>query len=163
MRQENNNKPYILVSACLLGSKTRYDGKSKPYKSSSALIEYFNVIPVCPETDSGLPIPRDPSEIKGDKVFSKSGKDVTSFYNKGAELTLNTAKKYNVKFAILKENSPSCGSNFIHDGSFTANLVKGEGYTTKLLRKNGIEVFNEDMIPTILLNEYKKHQSEDDK
>src|SRR5574344_379654 len=106
--KQRDNKPYILISACLLGSKTRYDGKSKPYPSASALIEYFNVIPICPETDSGLPTPRDPSEIQGERVISKSGKDVTDFYIKGAELALKAAQKYNVKLAILKDRSPSC-------------------------------------------------------
>jgi len=158
--KQNNDKPYILISACLLGSKTRYDGKSKPYPSASALIEYFNVIPVCPEADSGMPIPRDPSEIQGDKVVSKSGKDVTDFYKKGAKMTLATAQKYNVRFAILKDRSPSCGSNYIHNGKFDDQVILGEGYTTSLLRENGIEVISENQIESILKTEYEKNKQD---
>lgn len=156
------NKPNILISACLLGSKTRYDGKSKPFPSATALVEYFNVIPICPEAESGMMIPRPPSEIKGDKVFSKDGTDVTEFYKKGSSMALTTAKKFNIKFAILKERSPSCGSNFIHNGLFDDQVIKGEGITTRLLRQNGYQVFPEDKIPSILKAEFDKRKEQED-
>lgn len=151
-----SNKPYILVSACLLGSKVRYDKKSKPNSQARLLFHYFNVIPICPEVDGGLPIPRPPSEIQAGKVINKLGEDVTAYYINGANITLQTAKKYNVVFAILKENSPSCGSTFIHNGKFDGQLIHGQGITARLLRENDIIVYSEDMIDKILESENEK-------
>lgn len=147
----DKNKPCILVSACLLGVPSRYDGKSIPNNSALQLIEFFNVIPICPESDSGLPTPRDPSEIRGKGVFSSKGKDVTKYFEKGANMALAQAKKYNVKIAVLKEKSPSCGFKQIYDGSFTGKLIRGQGYTTKLLLSNNIQV-----IPDTSLEEFLK-------
>jgi len=134
------NKKCILVSACLLGVPSRYDGKSKTNNLAIQLVEFFNVIPICPESDSGLPTPRDPSEIVGDKVLSSKGKDVTSFFERGAQMALAQAKKYNVQLAVLQEKSPSCGFKSIHNGLFDGGMVKGQGLTTKLLLENNIQV-----------------------
>jgi len=119
---------------------SRYDGKSKPNNLAIQLVEFFNVIPICPESDSGLPTPRDPSEIVGNKVLSSKGKDVTDFFERGAKMALAQAKKYNVHLAVLKEKSPSCGFKSIHNGLFDNRMIKGQGLTTKLLLKNNIQV-----------------------
>jgi uncharacterized protein YbbK (DUF523 family) len=156
----DENKPCILVSACLLGNKVRYDGKSCLVQSALALTEFFNVIPVCPEMDSGMPNPRDPSEIKGNKVYSNKGKDVTAFYQKGAEIALNIAKKYNVRIAVLKDRSPSCGSLTIHDGLFDNKVIKGQGFTAKLLRANGIEVISENELDQFVQSEFAKRDGD---
>ncbi len=147
----DKNKPCILVSACLLGAPSRYDGKSISNNFALQLVEFFNVIPICPESDSGLPTPRDPSEILNDKVFSSKGKDVTEYFVRGAEMALAQAKKYNVKLAVLKEKSPSCGFKLIHNGSFDGTLIKGQGLTSKLLLANNIQV-----IPDTSLEEFVK-------
>jgi uncharacterized protein YbbK (DUF523 family) len=147
----DKNKPCILVSACLLGVPSRYDGKSICNNLALQLIEFFNVIPICPESDSGLPTPRDPSEILNGKVLSSKGKDVTEYFVKGAEMALAQAKKYNVKLAVLKEKSPSCGFKLIHSGLFDDKLIKGQGLTTKLLLANNIQV-----IPDTSLEEFIK-------
>ncbi|MFA6796401.1 MAG: DUF523 domain-containing protein [Bacilli bacterium] len=152
----DNNKPCILVSACLLGSPTRYDGKSSKDNLALQLIEFFNVIPICPESDSGMTTPREPSEIRGNKVFSSKGKDVTSFFVKGAEMALEQAKKYNVKLAVLKEKSPSCGFRSIYDGSFSGKLIKGKGITTKMLLSNNIQVIPDTSLPEFIKSLRKK-------
>ena len=103
-----------------------------------------------PEVEGGLPIPRKPSERKGDKVFNNAGKDVTKNFVEGAQKALNICKYLDIKIAVLKERSPSCGSNQIHDGSFKNKLIPGQGVTTELLRKNGITVYNEDEIEKLL-------------
>jgi len=115
----------ILVSACLLGVACRYDGKSKPNEDVIALMNKYNLIPFCPEVTGGLPTPRHPSEIVGDKVLNDIGEDVTAQYNKGAEEALRIAKMYNCKYAILKEKSPSCGKGKIHNGKFDGGYVEG--------------------------------------
>lgn len=140
----------ILVSACLLGVGCRFDGLCKPVESVQKLIDKFNLIPFCPEIYGGLPTPRCPSEIVGDKVLSKDGIDVTAQYNKGAQEALKIAKMYSCKYAILKEKSPSCGNGKIYSGNFDKVLVDGDGITAALLKKNGIIVMGESEIYKIL-------------
>jgi len=133
-----------LCSACLLGVKCRYDSKNKPDNKVIKLSKKEILIPICPEQLGGLPTPREPSEQKGNKVFTKSGKDVTKNFVNGAKETLKIAKLFKIKEAILKQRSPSCGCGQIYDGTFTGNIIKGDGVTTKLLKKNGIKVISEE-------------------
>lgn len=134
----------ILVSACLLGSNCKYNGLNNKNDKVLEYIKDKNVIPICPEIMGGLPIPRTPSEIKDNKVITKEGIDVTNNYYKGAEEVLYLAKLFNIKKALLKSKSPSCGKNKIYDGSFTSSIIEGHGITTKLLIENGIEVITEE-------------------
>lgn len=134
----------VLISACLLGLKCRYDGLSKENKDIINMLDKFEFIPVCPEVFGGLPTPRVPSEIKGVRVINKDGLDVTSNYLRGAEETLRLCKLYNCDIAVLKLKSPSCGKGLIYDGTFSGNLIEGNGITTQLLIDNGIKVFTED-------------------
>jgi uncharacterized protein YbbK (DUF523 family) len=136
----------ILVSACLLGEACRYDGKSKPCPAVLALSGNYRLIPVCPEVMGDLPTPRTPSEIVGDRVLMRDGKDVTENYRKGAEKALKIAQTHGCTHAILKERSPSCGCGKIYDGSFTGTLIDGFGITAALLRENGIRVLGETQI-----------------
>ena len=139
-------KENIIVSACLLGEKCRYDGESKPCQKLDKLRDRYNLIAVCPEVMGGLKTPRNPSEICGDRVLDEEGNDNTAAYLKGAEKTLDIARKNNCKLAILKAKSPSCGKDEIYDGTFSQRLVKGDGVTVKLLTKNKIRVLTEDEI-----------------
>ena len=140
----------ILVSACLLGMCCRYDGKSCEYQKILELKDKYELIPVCPEQLGGLPTPRTPSERIGDKVIMKDGNDVTLQYNKGAEEALRLAKLFDIKIAVLKSKSPSCGKGLIHDGTFGGGMTEGNGVTADLLIRNGIKVFTEeelDLLP----------------
>ncbi len=134
----------IIVSACLLGLKVRYDGVSKENKDILALMDKFEFIPVCPEVFGGFPTPRVPSEIKDGKVYNKDGVDVTENYLRGAEETFRLCKIYDCDTVILKSKSPSCGKGLVYDGTFSGNLINGNGITTDLLIKNGIKVYTED-------------------
>ena len=118
-------KPKLLVSACLLGENCKYNGGNNRDEQVRALERYFQLIPVCPECFGGLPIPREPSEIRDGCVVSKSGVDVTAAFADGAEKTLYIAEEENCGLALLKERSPSCGCGAIYDGSFTGALVPG--------------------------------------
>ena len=140
----------ILISACLVGDKCKYDGHTNYTPLIKDLLEKYELVPFCPEVEGGLPTPRKPSERKGDKVINNVGKDVTRNFELGAEKALNICKYLNIKIAILKENSPSCGVNQIYDGNFNKKLIKGEGVTTELLRKNGIIVYTENQIEELL-------------
>ncbi len=131
------------VSACLCGFPCRYDGKSKPDERIKALYEEGRVLPVCPEKLGGLKTPRTPCEIINGRVISSDGEDRTNEYLLGSQKVLELCKKHGIKKAILKQNSPSCGSTHIYDGTFSGTLIEGEGCLTALLRKNGIEVTGE--------------------
>ena len=133
-----------LCSACLLGARCRYDGKSKPNKKVMELLKKEILIPVCPEQLGGMQTPREPSEQRGKKVVSKSGKDVTENFQVGAMETLKIAKLLEINEAILKQRSPSCGSGQIYDGTFSGKIIKGDGVTTEMLRKNRIKVISEE-------------------
>ncbi len=140
----------ILVSACLLGCACRFDGRANFNEQISLLREKYKVIIVCPEVDGGLPVPRTPSEIQGDKVINKLGEDKTLNFKRGAEIALKAAQKHGAKIAILKAKSPSCGSGKIYDGTFTSTLIDGDGFTTRLLKKHGISVYNETNFQELL-------------
>ncbi|MGL4656232.1 MAG: DUF523 domain-containing protein [Sarcina sp.] len=143
----------IIVSACLCGENCKYDGGNNYNIKVENFIEGKDVIYVCPEQMGGLSTPRNPAEIVGcakgvlngeDKIISNEGRDVTSEFLKGAKEVLKIAKDKNVKLAILKAKSPSCGKGMVYDGTFNGNKVKGNGITTQLLLDNDIEVINED-------------------
>lgn len=142
----------ILISACLIGDKTKYDGKSNYHPLVKQLLEKYELVPFCPEVEGGLPTPRQPSEIIKDKVMNKEGKDVTRNFKDGASKALMICQYLGIKMAILKEGSPSCGLNQVYDGTFTGKKIKGSGITAQLLIKNGIKVISENDIENFLVN-----------
>lgn len=142
-KDSGKHKPCVLVSACLLGVNCRYNDKGVLEPEVRALMDRFQVIPVCPEILGGLATPRDPAERIGDRVMTRTGMDVTKQYRRGAEETLKLAKLYGCSCAVLKERSPSCGSGIIYDGTFTGARIPGDGVTAELLKANGIQVFGE--------------------
>lgn len=142
----------ILISACLLGMACRYDGQSKRQPDLDFCREDIRLIPICPESEGGLPTPRPPSERRGDRVVNIQGQDVTDAYRKGAAYALELAKRYGCRYAILKERSPSCGNGEIYDGSFSGRLTHGHGVTAKLLEQNGITVIGESRAADFLAN-----------
>lgn len=138
-------KEKLLISACLLGFCCKYDGGTNtlPADTLSTLREQYELIPVCPETAGGLPIPRAPSERKGGRVLSREGNDVTDEYEKGALLALALAERFGCRRALLKERSPSCGAGEIYDGSFSHTRIPGDGVAAEALRKAGLTLCGE--------------------
>lgn len=145
----------VLVSACLLGEKVRYNGADAT--SGSRTLERWlaedRVVPFCPEVAGGLAVPRPPAEIRGEgggsvldgtgKVVTRGGADVTGAFVRGAELALQAARAGGARLAVLKEGSPSCGSGFVYDGSFSGRRKDGAGVTAALLERHGIRVFSD--------------------
>ena len=148
----------VLVSACLLGERVRYDGGEAT--SSSAILERWlaegRLVPFCPEVAGGLGVPRPPAEIQGGgggdvlegraQVLTVSGADVTRPFRAGAEMALLAARAAGVGLAVLKDGSPSCGSTSVYDGSFTRTRRPGQGVTAALLEREGIPVFSQDQL-----------------
>lgn len=134
-----------LCSACLLGIDCKNNGRNNRDKKVLKLAKKEILIPVCPEQFGGLSTPREKSAQKSrKKVITESGKDVTKNFVKGAEEVLKIAKTLGVKEAILKQRSPSCGSGQIYDETFSRKIIKGDGVTTALLKRNRIKVISEE-------------------
>ncbi|MBQ7500320.1 MAG: DUF523 domain-containing protein [Clostridia bacterium] len=130
----------ILVSACLLGEKCKYDGGDNYSEKTVRFIKDHKVIPVCPEVAGGLPVPRASCEIVNGEIINTAGESKDSEFRRGAEICLEIAKDNNIDMAILQSRSPSCGVNKIYDGSFSGKLIEGSGIFSSLLRENGFKV-----------------------
>ena len=135
-----------LVSACLLGHNCKYNGGNNDNAAVRAFLRDKDYVVFCPERASGLPAPRQPSEIRGGRVCSRTGEDVTAEFRLGAEKALAFCQKHGVTHAILKARSPSCGPHAVYDGTFTGNVVPGIGVTARLLSENGVELMDEEDI-----------------
>lgn len=144
----------VLVSACLAGVPTRFDGTGTHDSLVHQLVAEGRAVLVCPEVDGGLGTPRPPAEIVGGdgydvlagraRVLTKDGTDVTDAYVRGAEAALAAATRAGARAAILKSRSPSCGKEQIYDGTHTRTLRSGDGVTVALLRKSGVTVFSDE-------------------
>ena len=101
----------IAVSRCLIGENCTYAGKNNLCKEIKKLYDQGLVLPLCPEVLGGLPIPRTPCEVIGEKVIDQKGIDRTKEYTQGAKIALDKCLEKNIKIAVLKAKSPSCGKN----------------------------------------------------
>lgn len=142
----------LLISACLLGISCRYDGKTMGLDADRIreLNTKFELVPVCPEVFGGLATPRKPCELCGGQVLTEDGDNLTPSYVHGAEEALKLAEMLDCKTALLKANSPSCGSGTIYDGTFSHTVIVGNGITARLLKEHGITVYTEQQIDEIL-------------
>lgn len=146
----------VLVSACLLGQAVRYDGGAKPcpHPLLKRWLAEGRIVPFCPEMAGGLGVPRPPAEcIGGDgeavrrgeaRIVDVHGNDVTSAFRAGADAALALCRKEGVVLAVLKEDSPSCGSARIADGTFSGVSRAGSGLTAAVLRAARIQVMSEE-------------------
>ncbi|MFP3794586.1 DUF523 domain-containing protein [Bacillus subtilis] len=150
----------ILVSSCLGGIECRYNGSHAALEKIRKLVDEKKAVMACPELLGGFSTPREPAEIIGGtgedvlngtaKIVTASGEDVTELYMEGAAKTLAYAKEINASAVILKENSPSCGSGFIYNGTFSGKKITGSGVTAALLKQAGYRVISENELDDIL-------------
>ena len=145
----NKNPKRIAVSACLLGEKCRFDGKSKPHEKVIAFCQGkdASILAVCPERDGQLPVPRTPSEIqRGNgkdvlaeeaRIVSRDGEDRTDAFVAGAKACLERVREFKPDLVILKDGSPSCGTRRIYDGSFNKKTKQGMGVFAALSLREG--------------------------
>lgn len=158
----------VLVSSCLVGNKVRYNAGclSLPELDLIWLHSHVDIVVFCPEVSAGLPIPRAPAEIMEGKgidvilgvahVFGSDNIDVTVPFLAGAQNALNLCQENDIKYALLAEGSPSCGSTTIYDGTFRGIKKEGSGVTTALLEQEGIKVFSQHTI-AMLRSELERH------
>ncbi|HOO45847.1 MAG TPA: DUF523 domain-containing protein [Deltaproteobacteria bacterium] len=143
-------KGTVLVSACLLGIPCRYNAQSRPHLETIRGID-ITPVPVCPEQLGGLPTPRPASYFIGGggvevisgtaRLMNREGNDVTEHFINGAMHVCTIAGLLGVKYAIFKENSPSCGTHSIW---LEDRLISGQGVAAAMLRQMGVVVVNED-------------------
>lgn len=130
--------PRCLVSACLIGLCTRYDGQSKGNADCLHQVAAYHWSPICPEQLGGMPTPRSPCRLVGGdgddvldgsaRVIDQEGIDRSAEFLRGAQMVLAIAQLQRVDCCILKSGSPSCG------------LAPMPGVTAALLRRHGIPV-----------------------
>lgn len=150
-------KEPILVSACLLGQRVRYDGGHAQIAHSELLMRLrtkFKVVPICPEMLGGLPTPRPAAEIKHQgnriEVVDCDGESNTAAFVTGAQKAANIARQHQVTRVLLKSKSPSCGRGIIYDGSFTGQLRECDGITVQQLQDMSVQVYHEGEIDILL-------------
>lgn len=148
----------VIVSACLLGEKVRYNGLIR-HPIDPVLLEWKKqgrVLSFCPEISGGLPVPRNPVELVGGdgrdvlngtgRCLSRDGRDYTKPFLKGAGSGLALVLDHQVELAVLKDGSPSCGRTYIYDGTFSGTKIEGKGVLAALLEDHGLPVFSEKEI-----------------
>jgi uncharacterized protein YbbK (DUF523 family) len=150
------NKKAILVSACLTGSNSTFRGTNNLNDKVVSLARSARILALCPEVFGGLGVPRENIELVGGdgndvldgkaRAITASGADVTSALIEGSKKVLQAARNSGVKEAILKSNSPTCGSGRIYDGTFSKRLTGGYGVLAALLKRNGISVRSEEEV-----------------
>ena len=144
----------ILISPCLIGIRTRWDESCDEIEELINLVKSGQAVFMCPEQTGGLTTPREPSETEPGKtakevlngkakVLTITGKDVTEQYVTGARRILKFCQEMGVEIAILKSDSPACGSERTYDGTFTGTIIPGKGIAAELLEQNGVKVYNE--------------------
>lgn len=140
------NNHVILVSACLLGEKCRYDGQGNYSSAVEQVLEGQTVVSVCPEVAGGLGVPRPPAEIVDDRVLREDGTDVTAEYEAGVQVCMAVVEKYSVTRAILKARSPACGCGTIYNGQFNGTIISGDGLLARALKARGIPCETEESV-----------------
>jgi uncharacterized protein YbbK (DUF523 family) len=109
------SRPVIAVSACLLGHDVRYDGRLKACPAvTDRLAALADLVPICPETGVGMPVPREPVDLFGPPSAPRmrgvdSGTDWTERVLAWAEAELDRLAALGVAAFVLKARSPSCG------------------------------------------------------
>ncbi|MBW9063942.1 DUF523 domain-containing protein [Rhizobium herbae] len=143
----------ILVSACLMGHAVRYDGRATHASGTRSLARgraagdylsgnvggHAGTAAAC-----GNRTGKSAAEVLsgGARVLESNGDDVTAEFRQAAENALAVALETGCAYALLIDGSPSCGSGFIYDGSFSGRRRPGEGVTAALLKAHGIQVFS---------------------
>ena len=124
----------VLVSACIMGTNCKYNGKNNKNLAVINFLKDKEVISICPEVLAGMKIPRPCAEIVNGIVVDE--------YNKAVSMALSKIQNEDIDLVILQSRSPTCGVNQIYDGSFTGKLISGMGFFAKALKQRGYNVID---------------------
>ncbi len=112
-RPENRIK--VGLSTCLLGQKVRFDGQHKHDRYITDILgQYFRFVPICPEVEVGMGVPREAVRLEGDvnaprMIGSRTGEDWTDRMNTYSRKRVGQRDLSDIRGYILKKDSPSCG------------------------------------------------------
>lgn len=150
-----NKRPWIVVSACLLGENCKYNGGNNYRAELKKFLADYEVIPICPEVAGGLPTPRVPVELKDGIPFDRDGISREKEFRLGTERTLQELKDKKIAFAILQSRSPSCGVGQIYDGTFSGTKIPGMGMFAAAMKAAGYPVYDVEEVLGGMLSEKK--------
>lgn len=148
----------ILVSGCLNGRPIRFNSTNVSVESKiwDRWESEGRLVSFCPELAAGFLVPRAPAELVGStasvvlngrgSVKEDNGNDVTAMFVEGAKLAAQRAAAEGCVMAVLTDGSPSCGTTYVYDGSFSGGTLPGMGVAAQLLQDHGLRVFPEDQI-----------------
>ncbi|MDH3706078.1 MAG: DUF523 domain-containing protein [Acidimicrobiia bacterium] len=148
----------ILVSGCLNGRPIRFNSTNVSVESEiwDRWASEERLVSFCPELAAGFPVPRAPAEIVDStaavvlrgrgSVREDNGTDVTAMFVKGAELAVRRAVAEGCVMAVLTDGSPSCGTTYVYDGTFTGGTIPGFGVAAQRLQDEELRVFSENEI-----------------
>ena len=134
----------VLVSACLLGRKCKYNGGSNYNPSVAAFVADKEVVEYCPEVMAGLGIPRTPIEIVDGLLMERDGNNVDALHREAVEKAMAEIREPDIDCAILQSRSPTCGVNQVYDGTFSGKLIQGSGVFAQALKDAGYRVIDEE-------------------
>ena len=134
----------VVVSACLLGEKCKYNGGCNYSQAIAEYVKGREVIPVCPEVRAGLGVPRIPVEIVDGVVKDKNGNSVDAALRCAVAEILAELKGEQIECVILKSRSPTCGVKQVYDGTFSGTLIDGMGVLAEALEKAGYRVIDSE-------------------
>ncbi len=138
----------MLVSACLMGEKCKYNGGDNYSPEVMEFTRGHEVVSVCPEVMGGLPTPRIPCEIVNGTVTNEEGESKDAEFRAGAEKCAAFACKPQADLAILQSRSPSCGLKQVYDGTFSRTLKPGSGVFATLLKSKGVPIIDVEDLRT---------------
>ena len=134
----------ILVSACLLGERCKYNGGNNYSERIERMLEGEDILPVCPEFLAGLGVPRAPMELVDGVPYNVNGECLKDKLDAAIDEIKRLVIDNDVSMAILKSRSPTCGVKEIYDGSFSHTLIPGMGLLARALTDLGIKVIDSE-------------------
>ena len=136
----------ILISACLLGENSKYNGGNNYNSAVVAYVKGKDVLTICPEMMAGMGCPRTPIEIVDGVLMDRNGNNVDSSMREAVAKAMELISKEDIQCAILQSRSPTFGVNEVYDGSFSGKLIPGSGVLTQALKDEGYQVIDAEDI-----------------
>ena len=99
----------ILVSSCVMGKNCKYNGGNNYNSRVMEFLKDKEVIEICPELLTDLPIPRPSAELVDGVVMSIDGENVDKEYRHAVELAMREIGNVDIDLVILQSRSPTCG------------------------------------------------------
>ena len=134
----------VLISGCLLGRNCKYNGGNNYAPKLLEALQGKTLIPICPELEAGLGVPRTPIEIVDGVLRDQQGNSVDAQVREAIDRALKRLEGEDIEFAVLKSRSPTCGVRQVYDGTFTGRLVDGAGVLAKTLMDAGYRVIDSE-------------------